>query len=147
MDKNKIDESNIKYLLIKMAIETVSIYRPDYNPEKRQYEDYNPIPAYTKGFRYKCLCTHSESIFTKSSDFTQHFKNKTHRVYVLNYASNIKDLTDANDRIVELQKNLEKKHNEIQRLSREAESQKRTITELMRELDLLKNPITYDLLD
>jgi hypothetical protein len=90
----------------KMALETVTTYRPEYNPETKHYEDFNPIPAYTKGFRYKCLCSHSTSIFTKASDFTQHFKNKTHRLYVLHYETNIKDLTDANDLIVELQKNL-----------------------------------------
>ena len=130
-----------------MALETVTTYRPEYNPETKHYEDFNPIPAYTKGFRYKCLCTHSTSIFTKSSDFTQHFKNKTHRLYVFHYETNIKDLTDANDRIVELQKNLEKKYNETQRLRRDTELQKETITKLMRELDLFKKPITDNLLD
>ena len=130
-----------------MELETVTTYRPEYNPEKKQYEDLNPIPPYAKGFRYKCLCSHSTIIFTKSSDFTQHFKNKTHRLYVLHYETNIKDLTDANDRIIELQKNLEKKHNESQRLLRDMETQQRTITELMRQLDGLKKPIPYDLLD
>ena len=130
-----------------MSIETVTTYRPEYNPEKKQYEDFNPIPAYAKGFRYKCLCCHSTSIFTKASDFTQHFKNKTHRLYVFNYESNIKDLTDANDRIVELQKSLEKKYNETQRLSRELETQQKTVTELIREIQQLRKPITYDLLE
>jgi hypothetical protein len=130
-----------------MSIETVTTYRPEYNPETKRYEDFNPIPAYTKGFRYKCLCSHSTSIFTKSSDFTQHFKNKTHRLYVFHYESNIKDVTDANDRIVELQKCLEKKYNESQRLRRENEHQKDLITKLIRELDAFKNPITFNLLD
>jgi len=131
----------------KMALETVTTYRPEYNPETKHYEDFNPIPAYTKGFRYKCLCSHSTSIFTKSSDFTQHFKNKTHRMYVFHYESNIKDLTDANDRIVELQKSLEKKYNESQRLRRETELQKETITKLMRELEIFKKPLLDNLLD
>jgi hypothetical protein len=130
-----------------MALETVTTYRPLYNPETKRYEDFNPIPAYTKGFRYRCLCCHSESIFTKSSDFTQHFKNKTHRLYVHHYETNIKDLTDANDRVVELQKNLEKGYNESQRLRREMETLKRTLTEMMREIERLKTPITYDLLE
>lgn len=130
-----------------MALETVTTYRPEYNPETKHYEDFNPIPAYTKGFRYKCLCSHSTSIFTKSSDFTQHFKNKTHRMYVFHYESNIKDLTDANDRIVELQKSLEKKYNESQRLRRETELQKETITKLMRELEIFKKPLLDNLLD
>jgi hypothetical protein len=130
-----------------MAIETVTTYRPEYNPDTKHYEDFNPIPAYAKGFRYKCMCSHSTIIFTKSSDFTQHFKNKTHRLYILHYESNTKDLTDANDRIIELQKGLEKKHNETQRLRRESESQKEIITELMRELDLFKQPILHNLMD
>ena len=130
-----------------MALETVTTYRPEYNPEKKQYEDFNPIPAYAKGFRYKCLCSHSTSIFTKASDFTQHFKNKTHRLYVLHYETNIKDLTDANDRIVELQKNLEKKYNETKRLERESASQKEIITKLTREIDLFTKPVTYNLME
>jgi hypothetical protein len=130
-----------------MAMETVTAYRPSYNPETKQYEDYNPIPAYAKGFRYKCLCSHSMNIFTKASDFTQHFKNKTHRLYVHHYETNIKDLTDANDRILELQKCVEKKYNESQRLHREAELQKEVITKLMRELDVFKNPTMHNLLD
>ena len=130
-----------------MELETVTTYRPSYNPETKHYEDYNPIPPYAKGFRYKCLCSHSISIFTKSSDFTQHFKNKTHRLYVYHYETNIKDLTDANDRILELQKNLEMKYNETIRLERDVSTQKETITKLMRELDHFKNPISYNLLD
>ena len=130
-----------------MALETVTTYRPEYNPETKHYEDFNPIPAYTKGFRYKCLCSHSTSIFTKASDFTQHFKNKTHRLYVFHYETNIKDLTDANDRIVELQKNLEKKYNESKRLQLESTSQKEIITKLTRELDQFKRPFTDILLD
>ena len=130
-----------------MALETVTTYRPEYNPETKHYEDFNPIPAYTKGFRYKCLCSHSTSIFTKASDFTQHFKNKTHRLYVFHYETNIKDLTDANDRILELQKNLEKKYNESKRLQLESTSQKEIITKLTRELDQLKRPFTDILLD
>jgi len=130
----------------KMAMETVTTYRPSYNPETKHYEDFNPIPSYTKGFRYKCLCSHSTSIFTKSSDFTQHFKNKTHRLYVYHYETNIKDLTDANDRIVELQKCLEKKFNETQRLLRDIKIQEKTILDLKRELDLFKKPIQEDLL-
>jgi hypothetical protein len=130
-----------------MSLETVITYRPEYNPDKKQYEDFNPIPAYAKGFRYKCLCCHSTSIFTKASDFTQHFKNKTHRLYVFNYETNIKDITDANDRIVELQKSLEKKYYESQRLRRETESQKDIITKLVRELEIFKSPITDNLLD
>jgi peptidoglycan hydrolase CwlO-like protein len=131
----------------KMEMETVTTYRPEYNPEKKQYEDVNPIPAYAKRFRYKCLCSHSTSIFTKSSDFTQHFKNKTHRMYVFHYETNIKDLTDANDRVLELQKNLEKKYNETQRLQREMKSQNEIITKLMRELDEFKKPVTDNLMD
>jgi predicted RNase H-like nuclease (RuvC/YqgF family) len=68
-------------------------------------------------------------------------------MYVFHYESNIKDLTDANDRIVELQKSLEKKYNESQRLRRETELQKETITNLMRELEIFKNPITDNLLE
>ena len=71
---------------------------------------------YKKGFRFICLCNHA--IFTKSSDFTSHFKNKTHRLYVKEYERNTKDLTDANDRIKELQIRLERKHHEVKRLER-----------------------------
>ena len=102
-----------------MSLITESTYRPEYNPETKQYEDVNPIPMYKKGFRYVCACNHSNTLFTKSSDFTQHFKTKGHRLYVKDYERNTKDLTDANERIKELQIKLEAKHHHIKRLERE----------------------------
>jgi predicted RNase H-like nuclease (RuvC/YqgF family) len=68
-------------------------------------------------------------------------------MYVFHYETNIKDLTDANDRVLELQKNLEKKYNETQRLQREMKSQNEIITKLMRELDEFKKPVTDNLMD
>ena len=68
-------------------------------------------------------------------------------MYVFHYETNIKDLTDANDRVLELQKNLEKKHNETQRLRQDMKTQNEVITKLMRELDEFKKPITENLLD
>lgn len=139
-----------------MAAVTIDTYRPEYNPEKKQYEDKNPIPPYKQGFRYRCLCSHSTNVFTKSSDFTQHFKNKTHKLYVLNYEINIKDITDANDRIIELQKSLEKKYNETQRLLREVNTlnlkhinDAKEIEELKKKIEYIKNPNqnSYDVLD
>lgn len=109
------------------ALITETIYRPEYNPEKKQYEDVNPIPKYKQGFRYRCMC-HS-TIMTKSSDFTKHVKTKLHRDYVANYERNTKDLTDAHDRIKYLQIKLELKHQTIRRLEQ--------------ELYLLKKPCTY----
>jgi hypothetical protein len=112
-----------------MSLITETTYRPEYNPETKQYEDINPIPMYKKGFRYTCLCNHA--IFTKSSDFTTHFKNKTHRTYVKEYERNTKDLTDANERIKELQIRLELKHQQVLRLERLLQPKKIDI-----ELDL-----------
>jgi hypothetical protein len=102
-----------------MSLITQTTYRPEYNPETKQYEDVNPIPRYQKGFRYVCLCNHSNTLFTKSSDFTQHFKTKAHVLYVKEYERNTKDLTDAQQRIKELQIQLESKHHEIKRLERD----------------------------
>jgi hypothetical protein len=98
---------------------TVSVYRPEYNPETKQYQDYNPIPSRAKGFHYRCLCTNAPKTFTKSFDFTLHFKSKSHRDYVANYEINTKDLTDANERIKQLQITLELKHQQVLRLERE----------------------------
>lgn len=99
-------------------IMTVSVYRPEYNPETRQYEDVNPIPARAKGFYYRCLCMHVHKTFTKSSEFTAHFKSKSHKDYVTHYESNTKDLSDAHERIKQLQIKLELKHQEVLRLER-----------------------------
>jgi hypothetical protein len=101
------------------ALITETIYRPEYNPETKQYEDVNPIPRYKQGFRYRCACNHTNTIFTKSSDFTQHFKTKNHRDYISNYERNTKDLMDANERIKHLQIKLELKHQMIRRLEQE----------------------------
>lgn len=98
---------------------TVSVYRPEYNPETKQYQDYNPIPSRAKGFHYRCLCTNAPKTFTKSSEFNSHFKSKSHRDYVANYEINTKDLTDANERIKQLQITLELKHQQVLRLERE----------------------------
>lgn len=100
-------------------IMTINVYRPEYNPETKQYEDYNPIPARAKGFHYRCLCTHVHKTFTKSSEFTAHFKAKSHKDYVTHYESNTKDLTDAHDRIKQLQIKLELKHQQVLRLEKE----------------------------
>lgn len=97
---------------------TVSVYRPEYNPDTKQYEDVNPIPPRAKGFHYRCLCTHTQKTFTKSSEFTLHFKAKSHRDYVTHYEINTKDLTDAHERIKQLQIKLELKHHEVLRLER-----------------------------
>jgi len=116
-----------------MSLTVETTYRPEYNPETKQYEDVNPIPMYKKGFRFICLCNHA--IFTKSSDFTSHFKNKTHRLYVKEYERNTKDLTDANERIKELQIRLELKHHELKRLERSLYEKERK--EILLELDWL----------
>ena len=113
---------------------TVSVYRPEYNPETKQYEDFNPIPSRAKGFHYKCLCTHGQKTFTKSSEFTSHFKAKSHRDYVTNYEINTKDITDANERIKQLQIKLELKHQQVLRLEREIHL-KPTIYTYQTELD------------
>jgi hypothetical protein len=110
-------------------IVSVSTYRPEYNAETKMYEDHNPIPRYKQGFRYRCLCNHSNQVFTKASDFTQHFKIKIHRDYILNYERNTKDLNDAYERIKHLQIKLELKHQTIRRLEQ--------------ELYLLKKPLPY----
>lgn len=112
-----IKQSDDKMTSTAMVSET--IYRPEYNPETKKYEDVNPIPKYKQGFRYRCTCNHTNTIFTKSSDFTQHFKTKLHRDYVANYERNTKDLTDAHDRIKYLQIKVELKHQTIRRLEQE----------------------------
>ena len=98
---------------------TETTYRPEYNPETKLYEDHNPIPRYKQGCRYRCLCNHSNMILTKSSEFTQHFKTKTHRDYLANYERNTKDLNDATERIKFLQIKLELNHQTIRRLEQE----------------------------
>ena len=97
---------------------TIEIYRPDYNPETKKYEDRNPIPLRARGYHYRCSCVHSSKTFTKSSEFIQHFKSKSHRDYIANYEINTKDLMDANERIKQLQITIEKQHNHILRLQR-----------------------------
>jgi hypothetical protein len=101
---------------------TIETYRPDYNPETKKYEDTNPIPLRAKGYHYRCLCNHSSKTFTKCSEFTQHFKSKTHRDYITNYEFNTKDLNDANDRIKQLQILVEHQHLIILRLQRTIEA-------------------------
>jgi len=61
---------------------------------------------------------HVHKTFTKSSEFTAHFKAKSHRDYVTNYEINTKDLSDAHDRIKQLQIKLELKHQQVLRLER-----------------------------
>jgi hypothetical protein len=114
---------------------TITVYRPDYNPETKKYEDHNPIPSRAKGFIYKCLCNHSEKTFTKSSDFTMHFKSKMHRDYITHYENNTKDLNDANERIKQLQMIVELKHQNILRLERELKMFKTKSYSYQTELD------------
>ena len=97
---------------------TVSIYRPEYNADTKRYEDVNPIPRYKQGFRYRCMC-HAQTILTKSSDFTQHFKTKMHQDYIVHYERNTKDLTEAHERIKYFQIKLELQHQTIRRLEQE----------------------------
>jgi hypothetical protein len=114
---------------------TINVYRPEYNPETKKYEDHNPIPPRAKGFIYKCLCHHSEKTFTKSSDFTMHFKSKMHRDYINTYEINTKDLTDANERIKQLQIIVEMKHQRILMLERELKMLKAPAYSYQTELD------------
>ncbi len=129
-----------------MATQGVSIYRPEFNPSTKKYEDFNPIPPYRNGFRYRCLCNHSDKVFTRCSDFTQHFKNKTHRIYVEEYERNTKDVTDANERIVELQMKIISMSNKEKRLERELEEKNAKITILERNQYESRNSL-FDELD
>ncbi len=120
-------------------------YIPEYNPETKKYEDENPIPPRKKGYRYKCSCNHGNTIFTRSSEFTQHFKLKIHRDYIENYDRTIKDITDANDRIKQFQILTEKQQLIIKRKDKQ-------IRELEREVNKLKEKdkekqVYYDELD
>jgi hypothetical protein len=115
---------------------TETTYRPEYNPETKLYEDHNPIPRYKQGFRYRCLCNHSNMILTKSSEFTQHFKTKTHRDYLANYEKNTKDLNDATERIKFLQIKLELNHQRIKRLEQELYQMKKPVLSCTSELEL-----------
>jgi len=114
---------------------TVNVYRPEYNPETKQYEDVNPIPPRAKGFHFRCTCSHVHKTFTKCSEFTSHFKSKTHRDYVTNYEMNTKDVTDANERIKQLQVKLERKHQHVIRLERELQEYKKPVYNYQYELD------------
>lgn len=98
---------------------TIEVYRPDYNPETKKYEDHNPIPLRAKGYHYRCSCVHTDKTFTKSSEFTQHFKSKSHRDYVAHYENNTRDLMDANERIKQLQITIEQQHHLILRLQKQ----------------------------
>ncbi len=113
---------------------TESTYRPEYNAETKCYEDNNPIPRYKQGFRYRCMC-HPQTILTKSSEFTQHFKTKMHRDYILNYERNTKDLNDAYERIKFLQIKLELNHQTIRRLEQELYVLKKPEPSYRTELD------------
>lgn len=115
-----------------MATQGISIYRQEFNPNTRKYEDLNPIPPYRNGFRYRCLCNHSDKVFTRCSDFTQHFKNKTHRTYVEEYERNTKDVMDANERIFELQTKIVSMSNQELRLQRIIDEQNEKITKMER---------------
>jgi hypothetical protein len=99
-------------------IMTIQVYRPDYNPETKKYEDHNPIPLRAKGYHYRCSCIHTDKTFTKSSEFTQHFKSKSHRDYVAHYENNTRDLIDATERIKQLQIIIEKQHIRILRMQK-----------------------------
>ena len=87
-------------------MEIVSIhqkcYQPEYDPDKDEYFDKSPIQKFERNnIHFTCKCR-INSQFRTLSEYKNHIKTKTHINFIKNYKIYNKELTEANQRIVEL---------------------------------------------